>query len=69
MLEDGSVTKQLGYFKNNIKSIKNQKTMTTVKRIFERVSEKKDALQMTKRISLAFTNKRDVWNGKRRYSY
>ncbi len=68
MVEDGSVTKQL-YFKNNIKSIKNQKTMTTVKRIFERVSEKKDALQMTKRISLAFTNKRNVWNGKRRFSY
>ncbi len=68
MVEDGSVTKQL-YFKNNIKSIKNHKAMTTVKRIFERVSEKKDALQMTKRISLAFTNKRNVWNGKRRFSY
>ncbi len=43
--------------------------MTTIKRIFDRISEKRDTLQTTKRILLTFTNKRDVWNGKRRFSY
>lgn len=53
------------------KSIINQKLtiMRIFKKLFESVSDKRDNLQMNKRINLAFSNKRDVWNGRRRFSY
>jgi hypothetical protein len=43
--------------------------MRIFKKLFESVSDKRDTLQINKRINLAFSNKRDVWNGRRRFSY
>lgn len=43
--------------------------MRIFKKLFESVSEKRDTLQINKRIILDFNNKRDVWNARRRFSY
>jgi len=43
--------------------------MTTMKRIFESVSENRDNQQLNKRIFLDISNKRDIWNGRRRFGY
>jgi len=43
--------------------------MTTMKRIFETVSEARDTHQLNKRILLDISNKRDIWNGRRRFGY
>lgn len=43
--------------------------MTTVKRIFETVSDKKADQQMGRRIILQMNQKRDVWNSRRRFGY
>lgn len=43
--------------------------MRIFKKLFESVSEKRDTLQINKRISLDYSNKRDVWNSRRRFSY
>lgn len=43
--------------------------MTTVKRIFGTVNEKKTDQQMGRRILLNMNQKRDVWNSRRRFGY
>lgn len=43
--------------------------MTTVKRIFGTVSDKKADQQMGRRILLQMNQKRDVWNSRRRFGY
>ncbi|WP_339610193.1 hypothetical protein [uncultured Planktosalinus sp.] len=43
--------------------------MTTVKRMFNTVSEKKEDQQMNRRGLLSLNQKRDVWNSKRRFGY
>jgi hypothetical protein len=43
--------------------------MTTVKRIFETVSERKEGQQMGRRSLLNLSQKRDVWNNRRRFGY
>lgn len=43
--------------------------MTTVKRIFGTVSEKKTDQQMGRRVLLNMNQKRDVWNSRRRFGY
>lgn len=43
--------------------------MTTVKRIFGTVSDKKVEQQMGRRILLQMNQKRDVWNSRRRFGY
>jgi len=43
--------------------------MTTVKRIFGSVSEKKGDQQMGRRVLLNMNQKRDIWNSRRRFGY
>ncbi len=43
--------------------------MTTVKRMFSSVSEKKEDQQMNRRGLLSLNQKRDVWNSRRRFGY
>ncbi len=43
--------------------------MTTVKRIFGTISEKKENQQMGRRSLLNMSQKRDVWNSRRRFGY
>lgn len=50
------------------KSIKT-KIMTTVKRIFGATSENREAQKMSRRDILNISQKRDVWNSRRRYGY
>lgn len=42
--------------------------MRIIKRIFETVSEKRSGFYINKRI-VTLSNKRDVWNERRRFSY
>ncbi|HZH69521.1 MAG TPA: hypothetical protein VFD80_03625 [Flavobacteriaceae bacterium] len=44
--------------------------MSTLKKIFKStVSEMNDDFQTTKKVMLNYSNKRNVWNTRRRYSY
>lgn len=43
--------------------------MSTLKRFFGAINENRDEQQINKRITLQHCNKRDVWNGRRRFGY
>ncbi len=43
--------------------------MTTIKRLFGTTSENREAQIMSKRDILNISQKRDVWNSRRRYGY
>lgn len=43
--------------------------MTSVKRIFGTLSEKKVDQQIGRRVLLNMNQKRDVWNSRRRFGY
>jgi hypothetical protein len=41
--------------------------MSTLKRFFGAINENRDEQQINKRIAFQHCNKRDVWNGRRRF--
>lgn len=43
--------------------------MIISKRMYGSLSEKKEDQQMNKRILLSMTQKRDLWNSRRRFGY
>jgi len=43
--------------------------MTTLKRMFGTTSENRETQKMSKRDLLHLSQKRDVWNSRRRYGY
>jgi hypothetical protein len=43
--------------------------MSTLKRFFGAINENRDEQQINKRIAFQHCNKRDVWNGRRRFGY
>jgi hypothetical protein len=42
---------------------------TTIKKMFGALNEMRDDIQLSKRIILNFSNKRSIWNGRRRFGY